>query len=49
MIENFDERFDYNEDQLIGIGFLNSIIAIFLSYEMTCMLRGYLFTELPFF
>ena len=28
MIVNMDDRFDYDEDRLIGIGFMKSMIAI---------------------
>lgn len=33
MIVNLDDRFDYGEDRLIGIGFMNSIIAIVVFIE----------------
>jgi hypothetical protein len=33
MIVNIDERFDYGEDRLIGIGFMKSIIAIVVFIE----------------
>jgi uncharacterized DUF497 family protein len=33
MIVNFDNRFDYNEDRLIGVGFMKHIIAIVVFIE----------------
>lgn len=33
MIVNFDDRFDYNEDRLIGVGFMKHIIAIVVFIE----------------
>ncbi|MEA2060809.1 MAG: BrnT family toxin [Thermodesulfobacteriota bacterium] len=33
MIVNLDDRFDYGEDRLFGIGFMNNVIAIVVFIE----------------
>lgn len=33
MIVNIDDRFDYGEDRLIGVGFMKSMIAIVIFIE----------------